>query len=157
LPRYFYIYNISSGDSATMQTTRAEIYLFTTGTPYKINSRTLVFASTGQWFFPSNLTAPSHSDQLSWSHLSPTREILHRRVISSLSPSVNSSHPPVRQPIIVMDTRECDGSCESYSVLISLTLRVLRPVFRETRNYVYSFSCGQVAMARARLANKSRG
>jgi hypothetical protein len=42
------IYNISSDDSAAIQTARAEIYLFTTGTPYKIISRILVLASTGQ-------------------------------------------------------------------------------------------------------------
>jgi hypothetical protein len=48
MPHCFYIYNISSDDSAAIQTARAEIYLFTTGTLYKINSRILVLASTGQ-------------------------------------------------------------------------------------------------------------
>jgi hypothetical protein len=48
VPHCFYIYNISSDDSAAIQTARAEIYLFTTGTPYKIISRILVLASTGQ-------------------------------------------------------------------------------------------------------------
>jgi hypothetical protein len=38
MPHYFYIYNISSNDSAAIQTTKAEIYLFTMGTLYKINS-----------------------------------------------------------------------------------------------------------------------
>ena len=61
VPHCFYIYNISSDDSAAIQTAKAEIYLFTTGTPYKINSQILVLASTGQWFFPLNLTARSHS------------------------------------------------------------------------------------------------
>jgi hypothetical protein len=48
MPHYFYIYNISLDDFAAIYTTRAEIYLFTTGTPYKIDSRILVLASTGQ-------------------------------------------------------------------------------------------------------------
>jgi hypothetical protein len=48
MPHCFYMYNISSGDSAAIQTARAEIYLFTMGTPYKIISRILVLASTGQ-------------------------------------------------------------------------------------------------------------
>jgi hypothetical protein len=61
MPHYFYIYNISSDDSAAIQTARAEIYLFTTGTPYKIGSRILVLASTGQGIFPSNVPARSHS------------------------------------------------------------------------------------------------
>jgi hypothetical protein len=62
IPYYFYIYNISSNDSAAIQTTRAEIYLFTTGTLYKIGSRILVLASTGQGIFPSNVPARSHSE-----------------------------------------------------------------------------------------------
>ena len=61
VPHCFYIYNISSDDSAAIQTARAEIYLFTTGTPYKIDSWTLVFAPSGQGFFYSNLPARSHS------------------------------------------------------------------------------------------------
>jgi hypothetical protein len=47
IPYYFYIYNISFDDSAAIHTARAEIYLFTMGTPYKIDSRILVLASTG--------------------------------------------------------------------------------------------------------------
>jgi ankyrin repeat protein len=62
MPYYFYIYNISSDDSAVIQTTRAEIYLFTMGTPYKIGSRILVLASMGQGIFPSNVPARSHSE-----------------------------------------------------------------------------------------------
>ena len=46
-PHYFDIYNISLYDFTTIQTARAEIYLFTIGTPYKIYSRLLVFASLG--------------------------------------------------------------------------------------------------------------
>ena len=46
---------------SVIETARAEIYLFTTGTPYKIDSRTLVFAPSGQGFFYSNLPARSHS------------------------------------------------------------------------------------------------
>ena len=47
-----------------IKTARAEIYLFTTGTLYKIDSRTLVFAPSGQGFFHSNLPARSHSGHL---------------------------------------------------------------------------------------------
>jgi hypothetical protein len=47
-----------------IKTARAEIYLFTTGTLYKIDSRTLVFAPSGQGFFHSNLPARSHSGLL---------------------------------------------------------------------------------------------
>ena len=32
MPHYFYIYNISSYDFGAIQTLRAEIYIFTTGT-----------------------------------------------------------------------------------------------------------------------------
>jgi hypothetical protein len=63
MTHYFYIYNISSNDSAAIQTARAEIYLFTTGTPYKIGSRILILASMGQGIFPSNVPARSHSAQ----------------------------------------------------------------------------------------------
>jgi hypothetical protein len=61
MPHYFYIYNISSDDSAAIQTARAEIYLCTTETPYKIDSRILVLASMGQGIFPSNVPARRHS------------------------------------------------------------------------------------------------
>jgi hypothetical protein len=62
MPYYFYIYNISSNDSTAIQTIRAEIYLFTIGTLYKIGSRILILASTGQGIFPLNFPARSHSD-----------------------------------------------------------------------------------------------
>jgi hypothetical protein len=42
---YFHINSISICDFGAIQTPRAEIYIFTTGTPYKISSQTLVFAS----------------------------------------------------------------------------------------------------------------
>jgi hypothetical protein len=61
MPHYFYTYNISSDDFAVIETTRAEIYLFTMGTPYKINSRTLVLASSGEGFYHSNIPPRSHS------------------------------------------------------------------------------------------------
>jgi hypothetical protein len=38
MPHYFYIYNISFDNFAAIQTARAEIYLFTMGTLYKIGS-----------------------------------------------------------------------------------------------------------------------
>jgi hypothetical protein len=44
-----------------IQTIRAEIYLFTMGTPYKINSRTPVLASSGEGFYHSNLPPPRRS------------------------------------------------------------------------------------------------
>jgi len=37
-PHYFYIHNISSYDFGAIQTLRAEIYIFTAGTLYKISS-----------------------------------------------------------------------------------------------------------------------
>jgi hypothetical protein len=52
-----YLYN----NSSAIQTIKAEIYLFTMGTPYKINSRTLVFASSGEGFFPLNIPPRRHS------------------------------------------------------------------------------------------------
>jgi hypothetical protein len=61
IPYYFYIYNISSNDSAAIQTARAKIYLFTMGTLYKIGSRILILTSTRQGIFPSNVPARSHS------------------------------------------------------------------------------------------------
>jgi hypothetical protein len=45
MPYYFYIYNISSNNSIIIQTIRAEIYLFTIGTLYKISSQILILAS----------------------------------------------------------------------------------------------------------------
>ena len=47
MPHYFYIYNISSYDFTAIQTMKAEIYLFTMGTLYKIYSRILVLAFYG--------------------------------------------------------------------------------------------------------------
>jgi hypothetical protein len=55
------MYNISSDDFAVIQTIGAEIYLFTIGTPYKIDSRTPVFASSGEGFYHSNLPPPRRS------------------------------------------------------------------------------------------------
>ena len=36
------MYNISAHDFGTIHTTKAEIYIFTMGTPYKISSRALL-------------------------------------------------------------------------------------------------------------------
>jgi hypothetical protein len=55
MPYYFYIYNISLDDFAIIKTTRAKIYLFTIGTLYKINSRTLVLASLREGFYYLNI------------------------------------------------------------------------------------------------------
>jgi hypothetical protein len=46
-----------------IQTIGAEIYLFTIGTPYKIDSRTPVFASSGEGFYYSNLPPPRRSGE----------------------------------------------------------------------------------------------
>jgi hypothetical protein len=69
MPYYFYIYNISSDDSAAIQTAGAEIYLFTMGTPYKVGSRILVLASMGQGIFPSNVPARSHSVKTNFANM----------------------------------------------------------------------------------------
>jgi hypothetical protein len=42
LTNFIYIYNISSHDFGAIETPRAEVYIFTTGTPYKISSRALL-------------------------------------------------------------------------------------------------------------------
>ena len=42
MPHYFYIHNISLDDFSAIQTARGGIYIFTTGTPYKISSRALL-------------------------------------------------------------------------------------------------------------------
>jgi hypothetical protein len=65
MPYYFYIYNISLNDFAVIQTIRAKIYLFTMGTLYKIGSRILVLASTGQGNLQKNLPVRRHSVQVS--------------------------------------------------------------------------------------------
>jgi hypothetical protein len=70
IPYYFYIYNISLDNFAVIQTIGDEIYLFTMGTPYKINSRTPVFASSGEGFYYSNLPPPRRSG--SWTLTSVT-------------------------------------------------------------------------------------
>jgi hypothetical protein len=56
--RFPYIYNISTCDFTTIKNTRAEIYIFTTGTPYKISSRILVLASFGGGFLPFKCPSP---------------------------------------------------------------------------------------------------
>ena len=44
-----------------IQTARAKIYLFTTGTPYKISSRILVFASLWTGIFTIEYACPEPS------------------------------------------------------------------------------------------------
>jgi hypothetical protein len=58
MPYYFYIYNISICDFGAIQTPRAEIYIFTMGTPYKISSRILVFASLWTGIFTVECACP---------------------------------------------------------------------------------------------------
>jgi len=53
---------------------KAEIYLFTMGTPYKINSRTLVLASSGEGTWQSNVPPPRHSAH----HRTTTRRRRHQ-------------------------------------------------------------------------------
>ena len=55
---YLYIYSISVCDFGAIQTPRAEIYIFTMGTPYKISSRTLVFASLRTGIFTVECACP---------------------------------------------------------------------------------------------------
>ena len=57
-PHYFYMYNISTCDFGAMQTPRAEIYIFTMGTPYKISSRILVLASLRTGIFTVECACP---------------------------------------------------------------------------------------------------
>jgi hypothetical protein len=58
IPYYLYVYSISICDSSTIQTPRAEIYIFTMGTPYKISSRILVFASLWTGIFTIECACP---------------------------------------------------------------------------------------------------
>jgi hypothetical protein len=55
---YFYIYYISIYDFGAIQTPRAEIYIFTMGTLYKISSRILVFASLWTGIFTIECACP---------------------------------------------------------------------------------------------------
>jgi hypothetical protein len=57
-PYYFYMYNISICDFGAIQTPRAEIYIFTMGTPYKISSRILVLASLRTGIFTVECACP---------------------------------------------------------------------------------------------------
>ena len=58
VPHYFYIYNISSHDFGAIQTPRAEIYIFTTGTLYKISSRALLPPSLRTGIFTVECACP---------------------------------------------------------------------------------------------------
>ena len=69
-PHYFYIYSISICDFGAIQTPRAEIYIFTTRTPYKISSRILVFASLRTGIFTVKCACPEPSRQISPQDLS---------------------------------------------------------------------------------------
>jgi len=68
VPHYFYIYNISSHDFGTIQAPRAEIYIFTTGTPYKISSRALLPPSlrTGIFTVECACPEPFRGDRGNW-------------------------------------------------------------------------------------------
>ena len=57
-PHYFYMYNISICDFGAIQTPRAKIYIFTTGTPYKIGSRILVLATLWTGIFTVECACP---------------------------------------------------------------------------------------------------
>ena len=58
VPHYFYIHNISSHDFGAIQTPRAEIYIFTMGTPYKISSRALLPPSLRTGIFTVECACP---------------------------------------------------------------------------------------------------
>jgi hypothetical protein len=58
---YFHINSISICDFGAIQTPRAEIYIFTTGTLYKISSRTLVFTFLWTGIFTVECACPELS------------------------------------------------------------------------------------------------
>jgi hypothetical protein len=65
MPHYFYIYSISSNDFGAIRLLGVAIIFFTTETLYKIDRRTLVFASTGEGFLLSNVPETSRSSMIS--------------------------------------------------------------------------------------------
>jgi hypothetical protein len=58
MPYYFYIHNISLDDFGAIQTARGEIYIFTTGTLYKISSRALLPPSLRTGIFTVKCACP---------------------------------------------------------------------------------------------------
>jgi hypothetical protein len=58
MPHYFYMHNISLDDFGAIQTARGEIYIFTTGTPYKISSRALLPPSLRTGIFTVKCACP---------------------------------------------------------------------------------------------------
>jgi hypothetical protein len=58
MPHYFYIYNISLDDFNAIQTVKDEIYIFITGTLYKISSRTLLLPSLRTGIFTMKCACP---------------------------------------------------------------------------------------------------
>jgi hypothetical protein len=58
MPHYFYIHNIYLDDFGAIQTARGEIYIFTTGTLYKISSRTLLPPSLRTGIFTVKCACP---------------------------------------------------------------------------------------------------
>jgi hypothetical protein len=58
MPHYFYMHNISLDDFGAIQTARGGIYIFTTGTPYKISSRALLPPSLRTGIFTVKCACP---------------------------------------------------------------------------------------------------
>jgi hypothetical protein len=58
MPHYFYMHNISSDDFGAIQTARGGIYIFTTGTLYKISSRALLPPSLRTGIFTVKCACP---------------------------------------------------------------------------------------------------
>ena len=58
MPHYFYIHNISLDDFSAIQTARGGIYIFTTGTLYKISSRALLPPSLRTGIFTVKCACP---------------------------------------------------------------------------------------------------
>ena len=58
MPHYFYMHNISLDDFGAIQTARGGIYIFTTGTPYKISSRALLLSPLRTGIFTVECPCP---------------------------------------------------------------------------------------------------
>jgi len=72
MPHYFYMHNISLDDFGAIQTARGGIYIFTTGTPYKISSRALLPPSLRTGIFTVKCACPEsfrYSFSLGEAHL----------------------------------------------------------------------------------------
>jgi hypothetical protein len=90
IPHYFYIYYISSHDFGAIQTTRVDIYTFTTETPYKISSRTHLPPSlrTGKFTVECPCPEAFRFAWLEWLRLSTTWFCYFAHAVPSLAEEV---------------------------------------------------------------------